>query len=329
MIKILLLGVGRWGSNHLRVLHSLPVDLYVADVNAEHLALAGKLGISNTHLSANPHEFSNIVDAVVIVTPAQTHFDLCKMYMEAGKDVFVEKPITLLSSEAKILAELSERKKRILQVGHIFRFDPASLWLCDSIQQNKFGQVKILRANFSGFKRPRNDTGVTFADSIHFIDLFNYFMGVPPVRVTAVLKDFMGRGMEDVSFIAMDYERADGLTLATVESGYYTPGKFREVVVIGEELSAVCDYNVSQYKIKTFENKHVKTGKEIKTVEGAMRQLEFAPEEPLLAELRAFIDSAQTRKPPIADGWAGYEVVRVVEAALDSAKNGRTIELSK
>jgi len=92
---------------------------------------------------------------------------------------------------------IADQRKRILQVGHISRYDPASQWLKNAIQQGKFGRIKILRGNFSGFKRPRNDTGVTFADAIHFIDMFNYFMGRSPNRVSATMIDFMGRGMDD------------------------------------------------------------------------------------------------------------------------------------
>lgn len=327
MIKVLLLGVGRWGSNHLRVLNSLPVELFVSDIHKDHLSSALTIGIPGTHLSTNPLEFVSRVDAVVVVTPAQSHFDLCQKLLESGKDVFVEKPITLQSSQAKILAEMADQYKRILQVGHVFRFDPASRWLHDSIEQKIFGHVKILRGNFSGFKRPRNDTGVTFADAIHFVDLFNYFMDRPPVRVTAIMKDFMGTGREDESYLSLDYEVDHGVALATVVSGYYSPGKFREVMVIGSELSAVCDYNVAQYKVRTFENKHVKSGSDFKAVEGTMRQLEFAPEEPLLAELRTFTNSVQTRQPPLADGWAGYEAVRVIEAATKSAQTGQTMAL--
>jgi UDP-2-acetamido-3-amino-2,3-dideoxy-glucuronate N-acetyltransferase len=327
MVKVLLLGIGRWGSNHLRVLSSLPIELFVSDISKERLSAALTLGVPTANLSTNPLEFIPRVDAAVVVTPAQSHFDLCRKFLESGKDVFVEKPITLLSSEAKTLAEMADQYKRILQVGHIFRFDPASRWLHDSIKQKMFGHVKVLRGNFSGFKRPRNDTGVTFADAIHFVDLFNFFMDRPPARVTAIMKDFMGTGREDESYLSMDYEGDSGVTLATVTSGYYSPGKFREVVVVGSELSAVCDYNVSQYKVRTFENKHVMSGNDFKAVEGAMRQLEFTPEEPLLTELRAFISSLQTRQPPLADGWAGYESVRAIESAMKSAQTGQTITL--
>ena len=330
MIKVLLMGIGRWGANHLRVLHTLPVDLFVSDVSPERLVQARNLRIPDSNLSTDPEKFANTVDCAVVVTPAQTHFKICRNLLESGKDVFVEKPITVKSEEAGILTQIAERNKRILQVGHIFRFDPASQWIREAVKQGKFGRIKILRGNFSGFKRPRHDTGVTFADSIHFVDLFNYFMGHPPARVTALLKDFMGRGMDDESFISMDYESvapAGEHTWATVKTGYHMPGKFREVTVIGDELSAVCDFNVAQYKIKTFQNKHVKSGEDHKAFEGEMHQLEFPPEEPLLAELRAFIESVETRRPPLADGWAGYEAVRVLEAALESAQCGRTVAL--
>ena len=126
----------------------------------------------------------------------------------------MEKPITLVSEEARKLAELAAKQRRILQVGHIFRFDPASQWLRDAIQAGHFGRVQILRSNFSGFKRPRNDSGVMFADAIHFVDLFNYFMGKTPARVFAATQDFLGRGMEDASLLSLEYPADRGVAWA-------------------------------------------------------------------------------------------------------------------
>jgi predicted dehydrogenase len=327
-MKILLLGIGRWGTNHLRVLKSLPVELFVAELDKKRLDAAACLGLDAKHLSTNYRDFVGQVDGAVVVTPAPSHFELCRELLEVGKDVFVEKPITLESKHAAALARLAEQEQRILQVGHIFRFDPASLWLRDAINEGKFGRLKILRGNFSGFKRPRNDSGVTFADAIHFVDLFNFFMGRLPGRVTAQLNDFLGRGMDDESLLSLEYNSAKGPVWATVQTGYHSPGKFREVVVIGDELSAVCDFNIAQYKIKTFQNKHVPGGAEVKAVEGEMRQLEFAPEEPLQAELRAFVQSIQTREAPLADARAGHDAVCVLEAALKSAHLGRAVEVA-
>lgn len=328
MTPILLMGLGRWGVNHLRNLNSMPVELYVAEVEDKRLEPARKLGLPANRLTTNYKTFLGKVDCVVVVTPAQTHFPLCREFIEAGVDVFVEKPITLVSAEARQLAELAEKHKRILQVGHIFRFDPASQWLRDAIQEGRFGRVQMLRSNFSGFKRPRNDSGVMFADAIHFVDLFNYFMGKMPARVFAVTHDFMGRGMEDASLLSLEYRTDHGVTWATVETNYFLPGKYREVTVCGSELSAVCDYNASQYKIKTFANRHVREGNDFKAIDGALHQVESPPEEPLQAELRAFVNSVQTRQPPRADGWSGYDSVRVLEAASESAATGRTIELN-
>jgi UDP-2-acetamido-3-amino-2,3-dideoxy-glucuronate N-acetyltransferase len=306
MTKILLLGLGRWGVNHLRNLNSMPVELYVAEVGAKQLEPARKLGLPDARLTTNYKDFIAKVDCVVIVTPAQSHFALCKEFLEAGKDVFVEKPLTLANEDSKALAELAARKGRILQVGHILRFDPATLWMRDAIQSGQFGRVNMIRGHFGGFKRPRNDSGVMFADGIHFVDLFNFILGALPKSVLAIHHDFMSRGMDDMSFVSLE---------------------FREVIVCGDKMSAVCDYNVAQYKIKTYENRHERIGNDFKAVEGTVHQVECPPEEPLLAELRAFVDSIQTRKAPRADGQAGYDSVRVLNAALESVKTGRAVQL--
>ena len=327
MTKVLLLGLGRWGVNHLRNLHSMPVDLFVAEVGAKQLEPARKLGLPDSRLTTRYQDFAGQVDCVVVVTPAQTHFALCREFLEQGKDVFVEKPLTLVPDESRQLAELAEQRKRILQVGHILRFDPATTWIRDAIRAGEFGRVNMLRGHFGGFKRPRNDSGVMFADGIHFVDLFNYVLDALPRTVLALHHDFMGRGLDDVSFVSLEYETPHGKTWATVTNDYFIPGKFREVVVVGDRLSAVCDYNVAQYKIKTYANKHVRDGNDFKAIEGVVTQIETAPEEPLLAELRAFVHSVQTRRAPRADGWAGYDAVRVMNAALESVKTGKAVTL--
>ncbi len=328
MTKVLLLGLGRWGANHLRNLNNLPVELYVAEVGEKQLEPARKLGIPAERLTTNYKDFIGKVDGVVIVTPAQTHFPLCKEFLEAGKDVFVEKPLTLSNDESKALVEIAAKHKRILQVGHILRFDPATLWLRDAIANGDFGKVNMIRGHFGGFKRPRNDSGVMFADGIHFVDLFNFILGAMPKSVTAINHDFFGRGLDDVSLVSLEYETKHGKTWATVETEYFIPGKFREVIVCGDKLSAVCDYNISQYKIKTYANTHTPAGgNDFKATEGAVTQIECPPEEPLLAELRAFIESIKTRATPRADAQSGYDAVRVLNAALESMKTGKAVTL--
>lgn len=326
--RVVLLGLGRWGANHLRVLRGLPVELYCVDTDPARLDKLAAEGLPAERLSTDPYAFLEEVDCAVIATPAQSHYELCRRYLEADRDVFVEKPLTLVSQDSRALAELAEARGRILQVGHIFRFDPAAQWLTRAIANGEFGNLKILRGNFSGFKRPRNDSGVTFADAIHFVDLFNLFMGRPPARVTAVLNDFLGRGMDDESWITLDYETPDGtMVSAVVETGYHTPGKYREVKVLGDRASAICDFNVAQYKVRMYDARHEVGQNGIVAVEETTRQLEFPPEEPLLAEVRAFLDSVASRAAPAVDGWAGYWAVRVIERALESARERKTLAL--
>lgn len=328
MTSVLLVGLGRWGANHLRTLRSLPVTLYCADTDAGRLESATKAGVPAERCGRDALAFLPKVDGVVIATPAQSHFDLATRSLEAGKDVLVEKPLTVTGAESKRLTELAAKTGRILQVGHIFLYDPASLWLRDAVKTGEFGNVKLLRGNFSGFKRPRTDGGVSFADAIHFAALFDFILGAHPKRVTGHLADFFGRGMDDQSLIVLDYEVLGRRVMAQIETGYHVPGKFREVMVTGDKLSAVCDFNIAQYKIKTFEARHepAKNG-EIAAVEGAVKQLEFPPSEPLLEELRAFLDSMTTRRPALADGWSGYWSVRAIETAIESAKQGKTLVL--
>jgi predicted dehydrogenase len=326
--RILLIGLGRWGANHLRVLQSMPVELFVAEHDPERLKASG---VPQNHRTADARSLFPVIDAAVVVTQAHSHFEICRELLEAGKDVFVEKPISLKSADARQLSELAKRNGLILQVGHIFRFDPASVWMRDAIAEGRFGEIKMLRANFSGFKRPRRDTGVVFADGIHFIDLFQFLLGISPRRVHAVMRNFLGRGeeMNDEALIVLEYDHGRGPPiLATIEAGYHRPGKVRELTIVGKDSSAVCDYNVAQYKIKTFENRHEAERGEIKATEGAVHQLEFPPEEPLRAELAVFLDSIETRKRPLVDGADGAEAVRIVEAAMESARTGKWIDIN-
>lgn len=329
MTSVLLIGMGRWGSNHFRVLRSLRVDLWCADADPSKREKLVEAGLPAERFSTDPLAFVDRIDCAVIATPAQAHFAQAKALLEAGKDVLVEKPLTLEPAESVELVRIAEERGRILQVGHIFRFDPASEWLRGAIARGSFGRLKMLRGEFSGFKRPRTDSGVTFADSIHFVDLFNYLVGAPPARVTGQMQDFLGRGMEDESWLSMSWDLDGGAPLwGTVETGYHAPGKTRQIVVAGDKLSAICDFNIAQYKVRTFEARHEVVTDGAAAIEGDTRQLEFPSVEPLLAEVSAFLDCVEKRTPPVADGRSAYWAVEVVRTALRSAEEGRTLPVT-
>ncbi len=321
--KILLIGAGRWGANHLRTWLTLGVELYVADFSEKTLARCRELGVPQDRLSRDPREFMARVDAVDVVTPAETHHPLCSEAIALGKDVFVEKPLTLTATESADLVRKAAAARAILQVGHIFRYELPTRFVKKMISERGFGQVKWLRGNFSGFKRPRSDSGVTMADGIHFVDLFNHLLGRLPIAVNARLLDILGRGMDDNAWLWLDY----GDVFATIEVGYFSPLKKREVLVVGTEKSVVVDYTVQQDKVKIHANHHQLEGREWKAIEGGITTTEFDPEEPLLVELRAFLNSMRTRATPLADGQCGMDAVRVTQALLEAAQSGATVKL--
>ncbi len=193
-MKIMQIGTGRWGANHLRVLSNLPVDLHIAEISESGRQTCLEQGVAQDHITDNYKEFLDIVSAVDVVTPASTHFPLCKELLEKGKAVFIEKPIAETSVEAGELAALASRRNVVLQVGHIFRYDPATDFIKDHIQSGQLGTIQSLGGIFSGFKRPRADGGVTISDGIHFIDFFNYMMDGLPGKVLARCEDLLHRG---------------------------------------------------------------------------------------------------------------------------------------
>jgi len=227
----------------------------------------------------------------------------------------------------KLLA-VAEKNARILQVGHILRYDTATAWLREAIADGTFGRLQMIRGAFAGFKRPRTDSGILFADGIHFADLYNYLVGCSPRRVTANTLATLGReGMEEAAVLNMEYDLPTGPVLGLIEANCIVPGKSREITIVGSEASATCNFNVSQYKINLLGNRHICEGGIWNAKEGEVHQIESVPEEPLLAELRAFLLSVHTRQTPLADGRSGLEAVRVIEAALRSSAEKRTVEL--
>ena len=204
-MKVLLIGLGRWGEKHLRVLGELGCELWVADVSPERRALAVKAGVAEGRAVADFRAALPQVDAVDIVTPADNHLALASECLRAGKHCFVEKPLTLTVAEGRALADVVRSTPRVLQVGHIFRFHPVTQLLRERIKSGSVGAIRYCTGRFAGFKRPRHDVGVTQTDGIHYFDLFAYLLEKNPTAVTATLRDFLGRGMDDVGFCAVEY----------------------------------------------------------------------------------------------------------------------------
>ncbi len=322
-MKIMLIGTGRWGTNHLRVLKNLNVDLYVAEISASERKKCLEAGIQKDHLTGDYRDFLDMVSAVDVVTPASTHFPICREILEKGKGIFVEKPIAKTGSEAKKLAALAIDAGTVFQVGHIFRFDPATVFIKEYIQSDELGEIQYLWGSFSGFKRPRSDGGVTISDAIHFIDLFNYLADGLPGKIFARCDDILRRGMDDIAWIWMDY---DGVS-AVIEANYFSPEKKRLINIVGDKATIVCDFASSQDKIKIYRNRHVLDNDTWKAVSGEIVHKEVLLAEPLFLELKDFIHCVVTNSRPRVDAQSGVNALMLVEAAMQSHREDCAVSL--
>ncbi|NWF98226.1 MAG: Gfo/Idh/MocA family oxidoreductase [Nitrospirae bacterium] len=322
-MKILQIGTGRWGTNHLRVWTNLHVDLYVAEISDASRKKCIEAGIPEDHITDDYRKFLDIVQAVDIVTPAPSHYQLALEAFQKGKDILIEKPIADTAQRAQELANIVSRGNTIFQPGHVFRYDPAADFIIDYISQGNLGRIQALTGLFYGFKRPRTDGGVTISDAIHFIDFFNYIMKSVPVKVLAKCNDILKRGMDDMSWIWMDY----GDVYAVVEANYFSPEKKRIITINGEKSTLVCNFASSQDKIKIYRNRHINDNNTWSTFSGEVIQQEIPPAEPLMLELKDFIKCVTTRSKPKADAQDGANAVKIVEAAIESHKQGREIYL--
>jgi UDP-N-acetylglucosamine 3-dehydrogenase len=196
-ISVLQVGFGGFGPTHLEAWQRHEADLWVADLDPAARARAANR-LPAGRVVADYRAALDQVALVDIVTPTAQHVDLCIAAIEAGKDVFVEKPLTLQVEEALRLADAVAASDRILQVGYYFRHHPLARYARERVAQGDLGWLRYLGGSFCGFKRARADLGVTANDAVHFLDLLNWLTGAAPAEVFAVQRDHFGRGHEDL-----------------------------------------------------------------------------------------------------------------------------------
>ena len=322
-MRVLLIGLGRWGEKHLRVLGELGVELWVADVSAERRAFAVKAGVAAARAVDDFRHALPHVDAVDIVTPADTHLDLAGECLRAGRDCFIEKPLTLTVDQGRRLASVVAETGRVVQVGHIFRFHPVTTVLRERLAAGTLGRVRYCTGRFAGFKRPRTDVGVTQTDAIHYFDLFAHLLQREATAVTATLRDYLGRGLDDCSFTTVEY----GDVPAFVEAGYFAPGTYRDCVIVGEHATLDADFGTSE--VRVLANRHVAIATGWQAPEGAVESFKASGPEPLRHELELFLDVAARGGRPAVDVQAGLAAMRTVEAAQRSSALGRRVTLAE
>jgi len=331
MPGIAVVGVGHWGEKHARAYKELCLEgmaeaVQICDVNqARVLELSSALGIPGA--SSYQQILNNSkVQAVSIVTPSRMHYKVAKECMEAGKDVLVEKPLTMDVAEAEELVRIANKNNRILMVGHIFRYHPAVQELLRIINEGELGKQQTIISNRVAFGLPRKDMGVIYALGIHELDMFCYLMKVDyPESVIAVISKVYSRDIEETAMLAVDFGEVKGYAFES----WLIPGheKKRDLMVVGSKRSARVDYLKPQ-ELCLFDTSVVtENGVPISVEDKGERVISIPYTEPLKEELRHFISCVNSRQKPLTDGLVGVRAVVMAEAALASARTGKAIAL--
>lgn len=332
MVGIGIIGTGYWGKNHARVCCELRSEGIVDAVKICDIDKRRAKEVSDMFGIEYVADYKDIVNdreiqAVSIVTPSSTHYELACEFIEAGMDVLIEKPMTMDVQESRELVKLAKEADCILMAGHIFRYHPAVRELKRRIDTGEFGTIQIILSNRLHLGLPRKDMGVTYALGIHELDMFCYLLHRDfPRSLTAVASNSFQPDIEETVMIAADF--ADGIKGYAMES-WLVPvyGKMRDLVVIGSEKSAKIDYLNSQ-ELQIFDTRLVIENDEPVRVENEGRHIIPIPyAEPLKEELKHFISCIKTRSKPVSDGMVGMRAVVMAESALKSSKMNKAVEL--
>ncbi len=332
-IRLAHVGVGYWGRNVLRNFASLPgVELLWVcdrDLDRARLQLPGP-GVQVTD------RFEDVladgrVQAVSIATPTEWHYAMARQALESGRDVFVEKPMTLTVEEALRLVELVERTGRILMVGHLLLYHPAFVYAESLIERGELGQVYYLyttRVNL-GIVRRHENAFQSLAP--HDIALAIQYLRDQPVAVSAHGRAFLQPGIEDVVFATIYF--ASG-RIAHLHTSWLDPHKVRRATLVGSRKMVVIDDVEAIEKVRIYdkgvdfrptEPRMYETYTEAMTIrDGDIYIPRISMQEPLRLECEHFIRCVRERRQPKSDVHNGLQVVRVLEAAQRSLRSGRT-----
>jgi predicted dehydrogenase len=327
-IKIAQIGLGAWGKNLLRNFVAQRGARVVAVCDASTQALeAAQRNYPTVDITTKPEEIFGRaeVDAVVIATPPASHFELAMAAVEAGKDVFVEKPLVLSSADGLRLVKRAEEKGRILMVGHIMVHHPASLKLKEYIDSGELGRIYYVYATRVNLGKVRDIENAMWSFAPHDISLIVFLLGKRPVRVSAVGQAYLQSGIQDVAFVTLQFPDD---TLGHIHTSWLDPHKDRNLTVVGSKKMVLFDDTQATEKIKVYDKgvdarqDYATYGEYLSLRTGDIVIPNVPTAEPLALECRHFLDSVENRTRPRSDGRSGLEVLRILEAAQQSMDSG-------
>jgi predicted dehydrogenase len=332
-IRVGVIGYGYWGPNIVRNFNALDrcEVLAVCDRNAKALNRAQKtypgvhLTTDFTEVLESPH-----IDAVAIVTPVWTHFDLAKKALENGKHVFVEKPFTATSAQAIELIELASKKNLRTMVDHTFLFSGAVRKIRELVDNGTLGQLYYFDSTRVNLGLFQHDVSVVWDLAPHDLSIMDHLIGVQPEAVVATGGNHYS-DLADMAFITVYFP---GNITAHINVNWLSPVKVRMTLIGGRDKMLVWNDLEPDEKIKVYD-KGVKitNGQSVYDLLVSYRSGDvWGPKvdatEALTVELGYFVDCILEGKTPSNDGVAGLRVVRLLEAAEQSLKDrGRVVVL--
>lgn len=324
-LRVLQAGFGAFGPTHLAGWRALgeAVELWIADPDPAARAVARRLGMPEDRLAADPLDLLGAVDAIDIAAPADHHFPLCCKAMDSGLDIFVEKPMTASLAEAEALAARLARTDRILQVGFYLRATPLARALRKEVEAGVLGRLRHVTGEFSGFKRPRRDSGVLDNDLVHFLDLVLWLLGEPK-EVRSLTRDFLGRGSEDLAVLLLGFP---GGAVARLEASWHMPGEVMDPIVPGNLATkrlrlagdrGQLDADFIVEKLVVHRRRHVEeaAGWRVEAEPGLLPPVTgAAPAAVMATQLGEFLACVRERRQPAAGIDAGLATIRLIERA--------------
>jgi predicted dehydrogenase len=327
MVNIAIIGSGYWGINYVRVfseIHDSKIVL-VCDSNEDRLrAVRERYPLVATSTNWEEAITSRWVDAVVIATPANTHYEIAEKCLQSGKHVLVEKPIATRVDHAERLVQAAQEKGLVLMVGHTFLYNAGIRKVKELMAAESFGKAYYLHATRTNMGPIRSDVNAIWDLGSHDVAIINYLLDAQPEWVSAVGSQPFGNDRADVGFSTLHYP---GGVIANIHSSWLDANKVRELVVVGSRRRIVFDDLKNVERVRIFE-KGVAPEMEADTF-GQFRLLVrdgdivspwIETSEPLRNLAAHFLQCVADGARPVTDGTNGLEVVRVMSAIDESLR---------
>lgn len=311
MNQVIVVGGGNWGKNLIRNFYQLNALSGIVEVDSEKQT-EYQTDYPNLKIYLDYQEaLKTDISAIVIATPAPTHYQLAKAALEAGKDVFVEKPMTLKAEQAKSLAEYADKHGRILMVGHLLLYQPAITWMREHLDTGKAGKVLHVATTRTKLGRVRKEENVWWSFAPHDISVVLHLLSNPEVKkINAQGQAILQLGIKDNVHVDLTFQQDK---TAHIHCSWYHPLLQRSTVVIAEKQMLVYD-EVAQ-TVTVFDKSIDRTT--LKNIDGGSSKIDIAASEPLKLECEHFLNCIETRTKPISDGWNGVAVVEILEQAQE------------